>query len=150
MKLAIGNDHGAVELKHVISNYVMSLGYEIENYGTNDKKRFDYPVSALNVSHAVVDGKCDLGILFCGTGIGMSIAANKVNGIRACVCSDPYSAIMSKKHNNANILCLGARVVGEELAKMIVEAWLKTEFEGGRHLKRVDMIMNIQDNQSLN
>jgi ribose 5-phosphate isomerase B len=104
----------------------------------------DYPVYADLAAHAVARGECDLGILICGTGIGMSLAANKVEGIRAAACSEPYSAKMAHAHNNCNILCFGARVVGSELAKMIVDAYLDTPFEGGRHQRRVDMIMKIE------
>ena len=97
-----------------------------------------------SVGRAVVSGKADLGIAICGTGLGISLAANKVKGVRACVCSEPYTARMSRLHNNANVLCFGARVVGSELAKMITQVWLETEFEGGRHQRRVDQIMEIE------
>ena len=109
----------------------------------------DYPVYADLAAHAVAKGECELGILICGTGIGMSLSANKINGIRAAVCSEPYSAKMARAHNNANILCFGARVVGSELAKMIVDTYLDTQFEGGRHQRRVDMIMKIEKDGSL-
>ncbi|MDO4265020.1 MAG: ribose 5-phosphate isomerase B [Eubacteriales bacterium] len=146
MKIIIGNDHTAVELKNVIMEHLKEQGYEVENIGTDKAESCDYPVYGEKVGRAVVNGEADLGIAICGTGIGISLAANKVKGVRAVVCSEPYSAQMSRIHNNANVLCFGARVVGSELAKMIVDTWLSAEFEeGGRHQRRVDMIMEIED-----
>mgnify|MGYP001489453245 CR=1 FL=1 len=139
MKIAIGNDHSAVELKNIIKEFVESKGYEVINMGTDSTESCDYPVG-----RAVASGEADLGITICGTGVGISLAANKVKGIRACVCSDPYTAKLSRMHNNTNVLAFGARVVGSELAKMITEEWLDAEFEGGRHQRRVDMIMEIE------
>lgn len=147
MKIGIGNDHVAVEYKEAISQYIESKGYEVVNYGTDSTERFDYPISGEAVGRAVVSGEVDCGILICGTGVGISLAANKVNGVRAVVCSEPYSARLSKEHNNTNILAFGARVVGIELAKMIVDCWLEAEFEGGRHERRVRMIQEIEERQ---
>ncbi len=153
-KIAIGNDHVAVELKNVIMDYLTEeMGFRKENIinvGTDRPDRFDYPVAGYTVGKLVASGKVDCGILICGTGVGISLAANKVQGIRACVCSDPYTAKLSKEHNNTNIVAFGARVVGPELAKMIVKEWLNAEFLGGRHAKRVGMIMEIEQTQHLN
>lgn len=145
MKIAIGNDHTAVDLKNTISDYLKELGYEVINLGTDSRKSCDYPIYGEKVGRAVADGEADLGIAICGTGVGISLAANKVKGIRACVCSEPYTAKLSRMHNNSNVLAFGARVVGDELAKMIVKEWLDAEFEGGRHQRRVDMIMEIEN-----
>lgn len=144
MKIGIGNDHSAVAMKNAICEYLTNKGYEIVNYGTDSEESYPYPEAALNVAHAVVNQEVDCGILICGTGIGIGIAANKVKGIRCATCSEPYSAKLSKMHNNSNILSFGARVVGVELAKMIVDSWLEAEFEGGRHQTRIDMISNIE------
>jgi len=145
MKIAIGNDHGAVELKEIIVKHLTSLGHEVINFGTDSTESVDYPDVALPVALAVRDGQADKGILMCGTGIGVGLAANKVKGIRAAIVSDCFSAKMASAHNNANILCFGARVCGSELAKMLVDTYLETEFEGGRHQKRVDKIMKIEE-----
>lgn len=145
MKIAIGNDHSAVELKNIIKELVIEKGYEVIDLGTNSTESCDYPLYGEKVGRAVAEGEADLGIAICGTGLGISLAANKVKGVRACVCSEPYTARMSRLHNNANVLCFGARVVGSELAKMITEVWLDTEFEGGRHQRRVDLIMAIEE-----
>ena len=145
MKIAIGNDHTAVDLKNTISDYLKELGYEVINLGTDSRESCDYPLYGEKVGRAVADGEADLGIAICGTGVGISLAANKVKGIRACVCSEPYTAKLSRMHNNSNVLAFGARVVGDELAKMIVKEWLDAEFEGGRHQRRVDMIMEIEN-----
>ena len=143
MKIAMGNDHTAIELKNIINEFVESNGYEVIDLGTNSTESCDYPVYGEKVGRAVASGEADLGIAICGTGVGISLAANKVKGIRACVCSEPYTAKLSRMHNNSNILAFGARVVGSELAKMIVDEWLNASFEGGRHQRRVDMIMDI-------
>ncbi|EAE0220611.1 ribose 5-phosphate isomerase B [Listeria monocytogenes] len=145
MKIAIGNDHVGIELKPVIVAYLQDLGHEVDDFGAFSNERTDYPEYGKKVAESVAAGKSDLGILICGSGVGISIAANKVNGIRAVVCSEPYSAKLSREHNNANILAFGSRVVGAELAKMIVQNWLDAEFEGGRHAKRVEMIARIED-----
>ena len=144
MKIAIGNDHSAVELKNIIAEHLKERGYEVLNLGTDSTESCDYPVYGEKVGRAVASGEADLGIAICGTGVGISLAANKVKGIRACVCSEPYTAKLSRMHNNSNVLALGARVVGGELGKMIVDQWLDAEFEGGRHQRRVDMIMEIE------
>lgn len=144
MKIAIGNDHSAVEMKNEIKAYLEQKGYEVINFGTDTEESCDYPMYGEKVGRAVVSGEADLGITICGTGVGISLAANKVKGVRAVVCSEPYSAKLSKMHNNTNVLSFGARVVGVELAKMIVDAWLEAEFEGGRHQRRVDQIMAIE------
>ncbi|EJS5927508.1 ribose 5-phosphate isomerase B [Listeria monocytogenes] len=145
MKIAIGNDHVGIELKSVIVAYLQDLGHEVDDFGAFSNERTDYPEYGKKVAESVAAGKSDLGILICGSGVGISIAANKVNGIRAVVCSEPYSAKLSREHNNTNILAFGSRVVGAELAKMIVQNWLDAEFEGGRHAKRVEMIARIED-----
>ncbi|MEF7609263.1 ribose 5-phosphate isomerase B [Enterococcus casseliflavus] len=144
MKLAIGCDHVGFELKTDIIAYLESLGHTVQDFGTQSAKRVDYPNYATAVAEAVVTQKCDLGILICGTGVGISIAANKIKGIRAVVCSEPYSAKLSREHNNTNVLAFGSRVVGIELAKMITKEWLAAEFEGGRHQKRVTMIGQLE------
>lgn len=149
MKLAIGNDHVAVEMKNEIMAHLKDRGIEVINVGTDTPDRFNYPVSGYKVAKMVANGEVDGGVLICGTGVGISLAANKVKGIRACVCSEPYTARLSKQHNNANIIAFGARVIGVELAKMIVDEWLDAEFQGGRHAERVDMIMEIERTQSL-
>ena len=149
MKLVIGNDHVAVDMKNEIKQYLESKGIEVTDIGTNSTERFNYPVSGYRAARMVADGKADGGVLICGTGVGISLAANKVHGIRACVCSDPYTARLSKQHNNTNIIAFGARVIGPETAKMIVDEWLNAEYEGGRHQIRVDMIHEIETTQHL-
>ena len=149
MKIAIGNDHAAVELKMEIMQYLLEKGYEVVNLGTDTHESFHYPVSGYRVAKMVASGEADAGILICGTGVGISLAANKVKGIRCCVCSEPYTAKLSKQHNNTNILAFGARVVGPDLAKMMVDEWLGAEFLGGRHQTRVDMIMEIEETGKL-
>ena len=145
MKIGIGNDHAALEMKNQVMEYLEEKGYEVINYGTNTPESCNYPEFGEKVGRAVVSGEVDCGILICGTGVGISLAANKVKGVIAVVCSEPYSAKLSKQHNNTNILAFGARVVGIELAKMIIDEWLGAEFEGGRHQTRVDMIMAIEN-----
>ena len=142
--IAIGCDHGGIELKGHIINYLESKGIEVKDYGTYTEDSVDYPDCAAPVCKAVHSGEAENGILICGTGIGISIAANKYKGIRAALCSDVYSAKMSKQHNNAQIICLGGRVTGRELAFMIVDTWLETEFEGGRHEARVAKIHSVE------
>ncbi len=138
--IAIGCDHGGFELKGHIMEHLKEKGIEFKDYGTYSEASVDYPDCAKPVCEAVQNGTAERGILICGTGIGISIAANKYKGIRAALCSDVYSAKMSKQHNNANIICLGGRVTGRELAFMIVDTWLETEFEGGRHENRIAKI----------
>ena len=144
MRIAIGNDHAAVELKQEIKEYVESLGHEVVNFGTDSNESCNYPEFGEKVGMAVVSGEYDCGILICGTGVGISIAANKVNGVRAAVCSDVATARLVKQHNNANIIAFGARIVGNELAKDIIKAYLEAEFEGGRHQTRIDMFSEIE------
>ena len=145
MKIAIGNDHTALEMKEAVQVHLEEKGYEVLDLGTNSTDSCDYPVYGEKVGRAVVDGEADLGIAICGTGVGISLAANKVKGVRACVCSEPYTAKLSRMHNNSNVLAFGARVIGVELAKMIVDEWLNASFEGGRHQRRVDMLMDIEN-----
>ena len=140
LKVAIGCDHGGFDLKQKVIDYLKARDIDFEDFGVYIKEASDYPEIAKKVSEAVSKNCYERGILICGTGIGMSIVANKTKGIRASLCHDTYSARVSRAHNNANILCLGARVVGEYLALDIVDIWLKTGFEGGRHKKRIDMI----------
>ncbi|MBJ3815878.1 ribose 5-phosphate isomerase B [Shimwellia pseudoproteus] len=138
--LAIGCDHVGLSLKAAIVAHLIENGFTVMDKGTTSATRTDYPHYARAVSLAVASGEADGGILICGTGVGMAIAANKVAGIRAVVCSEPYSAQLSRQHNDSNILAFGARVVGDALAKMIVDGWLGATFEGGRHQARVDAI----------
>ena len=145
MKIAIGNDHVALDMKNHIVAYLEAKGYTLVNFGTDTAERADYPLYGKAVAEAVASGECDLGILICGTGIGISLAANKVKGIRAAVCSEAYSAALTRRHNNANIIAFGARVVGTATAETIVDAFLEAEFEGGRHAARVDMITAIEE-----
>ena len=147
MKIGLGNDHSAVEMKRQVAEYLKEKGYEVVNYGTDSEESCDYPVYGEKVGRAVASGEVDLGIIICGTGLGISLAANKVRGVRAVVCSEPYTARLSRQHNNANVLAFGARVIGIELAKMIIDEFLGTEFEGGRHQRRVDMIMDIENKE---
>ena len=137
MKIAIGNDHAATELKFVIMDYLKELGHEVINFGTDGTESCNYPEYGEKVGRAVVAGEADCGVL-------ISIAANKVNGVRAAVCSDTATARLVKEHNNANIIAFGARIVGTELAKDIVRAYLDAEFQGGRHQTRIDMIHEIE------
>ncbi len=148
-RLAIGNDHVAVEMKNQIKAHLEEKGYEVVNVGTDSTERFNYPVSGYKVAKMVASGEVDGGVLICGTGVGISLAANKVRGIRAVVCSEPYSARLSRQHNNSNIVAFGARVIGVETAKDIVDAWLGAEYEGGRHQTRIDMITEIEETQQL-
>ena len=145
MKIGIGNDHAAVAMKKEITGYLEELGYEVVNDGTDSDESCSYAVYGEKVARAVAAKDVDLGILICGTGLGISLAANKVRGIRAAVCSEPCTARLSRQHNDANILAFGARIIGIETAKEIVKAWLDAEFEGGRHQTRVDIIMAIEE-----
>ena len=145
MNIAIGNDHAALDLKWEIADYIKELGYEAVNFGTDTPESCDYPVFGEKVARAVAAGEADCGILICGTGVGISLAANKVKGIRCAVCSEPVTARLVKQHNNANIIAFGARIVGSETAKEIVKAYLDAEFLGGRHADRVAMIMELEN-----
>lgn len=138
MKIAIGADHGGFELKGQMVQFLQELDHVIEDLGCHSSDSVDYPLYAEAVCRKVVDRSCELGILICGTGIGMSIAANRSRNIRAALCHDEYTARMSREHNNANVLCLGARVIGSGVAREIVRRWLTTDFSGGRHQQRID------------
>lgn len=148
MKIAIGNDHSALELKAIIIKHLEDKGHEVIDFGTYTNESCDYPIYGEKVAVAIKEKQAELGVLICGTGIGISLAANKVPGIRAAVCSEPYSAKMTRAHNNANIIAFGARVVGQDLAKMIVDAFVDTPFEGERHQRRVDMLTAIEQKYS--
>lgn len=148
MKIGIANDHSSVEMKQEVVAYLEEKGYEVVNYGTDSHESCDYPVYGEKIGHAVAAGEVEFGIAICGTGLGISLAANKVHGIRAAVCSEPYTARLARQHNNANILAFGARVIGIELAKMIIDEFLNAEFEGGRHARRVNMIMDIEKREA--
>lgn len=144
MKIAIGNDHAAINLKHEVIKYLKQKNITTYDFGVQEGQKVDYPDNATKVCSHILTKEYDYGILLCGTGVGMSIAANKIRGIRAVVCSEPYSAMQSRAHNDANVLCIGARVVGDELAKMIVDAFVGAAFEGGRHAQRVAKIGEIE------
>ena len=144
MKIGIGNDHAAVEMKIQIREYLESLGHEVVNYGVDTTERCNYPEIGEKVGRAVAAGEVECAVLICGTGVGISIAANKVHGVRAAVCSDITTAHLVKEHNNANIIAFGARIVGIETAKDIVKAYLDAKFLGGRHQTRIDMISDIE------
>lgn len=150
MKIAIGSDHVGYELKGKVIAHLKEKGIEVKDFGTNSTERTDYPIYGEAVANAVASKEFDKGILICGTGVGISLAANKVNGIRAVVCSEPYSALLSRQHNDTNILAFGARVVGLDLALMIVDTWLSGVYEGGRHARRVQMISDIEERQKIN
>ena len=148
MKIGIGNDHAAVEMKMQIKKFMEGLGHEVVNYGVDTPESCDYPEIGERVGNAVASGEVDCAVLICGTGVGISIAANKVNGVRAAVCSDTTTAHLVKEHNNANIIAFGARIVGVETAKDIVKTYLEAEFMGGRHERRVAMISDIEKKNS--
>ncbi len=145
--IAIGADHAAYDFKEQIKAYLTDKGYSLKDFGTFSNDSVDYCDYGIAVAESVAEGECEKGLTFCGTGVGMSISANKVKGIRAVVCSEPYSAKLSKEHNNTNVLALGARVVGIELAKMIIETWLQAEFEGGKHARRIGKIAGYENNR---
>lgn len=146
MIIALGCDHAALALKDAVREHLSELGHEVKDFGIyKDGEKCDYPDKAAEVGHALQKGEAALGILICGTGVGMSIAANKLHGIRACCCSDVFSAKMCRQHNNANILTFGERVVGRGLALELVDAFLTSEFEGGRHARRVDLITALEE-----
>ena len=144
MKIALGNDHAATGMKMIVLKYLQDKGYEVLNLGTDTLDSVDYPRYGAAVGRAVVNGEADFGIAICGSGVGISMAANKIRGVRAVCCSEPYSAKMSRLHNNANVLCFGARVVGPEMAKMIIDEFLAAEFLGGRHAERVKLISELE------
>lgn len=147
MKIALGSDHRGYAAKACIRDLLTEMGEEVVDFGTDSSKSMDYPDPAFAAANAVQGGKCDVGVLFCGSGIGMSITANKLHGIRAALCHDELTAEMARRHNNANVLCLPADLVGESLMRRIVEVWLKTQFEGGRHQRRIDKIADIESKQ---
>ena len=145
MKIAIGCDHGALDLKNAVIAHLQSKNYEVVNYGTDTLDSCDYPDFGAAAARAVASGECDRGIVMCTTGIGISIAANKVKGIRCALLHDKMSARLTRQHNDTNMMALGAACVGEMLALEIVDTWLDTEFEGGRHQRRVDKVMALED-----
>ncbi len=147
--IALACDHAALEMKQMIKNLLNEMGLEYHDYGTFTEDSCDYPIFAARAAGAVASGECDRGIVICGTGIGMSIAANKVKGVRCALCGDVYSAEMTRRHNDSNVLALGARVTGIEVARLIAKTWLSTEFEGGRHARRVDLITAIENGENL-
>ena len=140
MKIAVASDHGGFALKEKVKEHLIERGFDVEELGTHSEESVDYPVYGKACGEAVASGKADLGVVVCGTGIGISIAANKVKGIRCGLCTSVEMAHLTKQHNNANILALGGRTTEPELALKIVDEWLDTEFEGGRHQRRVDML----------
>jgi ribose 5-phosphate isomerase B len=139
VKIAIGCDHGGIALKEDLAALIKEMGHEVDDRGCHSTESVDYPEFAKAVCSQVQDGSCDRGILICGTGIGMSMVANRFEGIRAALCHELFTAKMSREHNDANVLCLGARVVGPGLAQEIVRTWIATDFAGGRHLQRINM-----------
>lgn len=145
MKIAIGCDHGGYTLKEAVKAHLAEKGIEIEDFGCYSQDSVDYPPIAAKAARSVAAGKNDFGILICSTGIGISISANKVKGIRAALCTDRHCAEMTRRHNNANILCMGGHVVTSETAKRIVDVFLGTEFEGDRHQRRIDLITDIEE-----
>lgn len=147
--IAIACDHSALEMKETVKSLLTELGYEYEDFGTHTADSCHYPIFGARAAKAVASGKCEKGILICGTGIGMSLVANKVKGIRCVACSEPYSARLSRQHNDANVLSIGARVIGPEMAKLIVTEFMTTAFEGGRHQTRVDMITATENGEEL-
>ncbi len=149
MKIAIGNDHVGVELKNHLKAWLEQQGHEVVNFGTDETSSTSYPIYAERVARAVVSGECDRGVLICGTGIGISISANKVSGVRCALCSEPVSAALSRQHNDANIVAMGARMIGPVMAEEIVKTFLTTGFEGGRHSGRVEMIMKLDRGESV-
>ena len=149
MQVIIGCDHAALDLKNEMVSYLKEQGYDVVDKGTYTSDRIDYPVVAEKVSEQVLAEKDNLGVLICGTGIGMSMAANKIKGIRAAAVSEPYSARLTRQHNDANIICFGARVIGSGLAKLILDEFLTTKYEGERHANRVDMICALESGKTL-
>ena len=147
--IAIGCDHAGIDLKPHVIAVLEEMGLPYRDFGTNSHDSVDYPVYGELAARAVASGECDLGIIMCGTGVGIGIAANKVHGVRCVICSEPYSALMSREHNNANMLALGARVVGSEVAKLIVRTWLTASFNGDRHARRVNQIMTLDEGGTL-
>ncbi len=145
MKLAIGCDHGGFQLKEAVRAYLEGHGLEYEDFGAYSTDSVDYAPIAAKVAHAVVDGKADFGVIVCSTGLGVSMAANKVKGIRAAVCTNEFCAEMTRRHNNANVLCMGGKVVDAETGVKLLEIFLNTGFDGGRHQRRIDQIAQIEE-----
>ena len=143
--IALASDHAGFELKEAIKKYLVDNNYDIMDFGTNSPASVDYPTFGRMAAEAVASGECDKGIVCCGTGIGISIVANKVKGIRCALCTNEFTAEMSRKHNDANMLAMGAGIIGQNLALEIVDVWLTTEFEGGRHQRRIDKVMELED-----
>ena len=149
MKIALGADHGAYELKEAVKKHLEEKGIEYKDFGCFSKESVDYPIYASMVANAVADKECDFGILCCTTGLGVSMAANKVKGIRAAVCTNEMLAEMTRRHNNANVICMGQKVVSEELALKMVDIFLSTGFDGGRHERRVALLTDIENGKKL-
>lgn len=145
MKVVLGNDHAAVQMKKEVAAYLEAKGFEVINVGIDEEVSCNYPEYGEKAARMVASGEADCGVLICGTGVGISIAANKVKGIRAAVCSEPTTARLVKQHNNANIIAFGARIIGIETAKDILDAYFDAKFEGGRHQKRIDLIHAIEE-----
>ena len=146
MIVSIASDHAGYELRQKVIKHLQEKGFEVLDGGApNGTDSYSYVDAGVKVAEDVISGRADRGIAICGTGVGITMAANKVKGVRACVCSEPYTAKLSRMHNDSNVLGFGARVVGVEMAKMIADAWLDAEFEGGRHQRRVDMVMDIEN-----
>ena len=149
MKIAMGADHAGFTLRNELKDHLTELGHEVIDAGTNSAERTDYPIWGSRAAHLVTSGECDLGVIVCGSGIGISIAANKVSGARCVVCTEPYSAAMARRHNDANMIALGERFVGVDMAKACVDAFLGAEFEGGRHQGRVDLFTEIEQGREI-
>lgn len=145
MKIAVACDHGGFRLKNVIIEELKRLGYEVEDFGTYSEESCDYPDYAAKAARAVASGECEKGVVVCGTGIGVSMTCNKIHGIRCALCHDVFSAKATRAHNDANMLAMGQRVIGEGLALEILRAWLSTDFEGGRHVRRIEKMMALED-----
>lgn len=145
MKIAIGSDHGGYDLKEQVKTWLQEMGHEVEDFGCYSKESCDYPDFGAAAARAVASGQCEKGVVICTTGIGISMTANKVKGIRCALCADPWSAEMTRRHNDANMLAMGAGVVGPQLARQILEAFLTHNFEGGRHQRRVDKLMALEN-----
>ena len=144
MKISIGSDHGAFAMKEHLKQYLTEQGHQVVDCGTYSTDSCDYPVFGKAAAQAVADGRCEKGIVICTTGIGISISANKVKGVRCALCGDPYSAEMTRRHNDANMLAMGAGIIGPNMAERIVDVFLNTQFEGGRHARRVGLMMDIE------
>lgn len=149
MLIAIACDHAGPALKEEVKALLCEMGHTCRDFGTDTADSVDYPVYGSRAAYAVASGECEMGIVICGTGIGISMAANKVKGVRCALCSEPLSAQLTRRHNNANMLAMGARIIGVELAKEIVQAFVNTEFEGGRHQRRVDLLTALENGEVL-